>query len=69
MNLTRPDLTSLREVYDFVRSEAHHAGVEVAESEIIGAIRHQDLDGATPQMLKATHFKETQILDNWIYSA
>ena len=64
MNITNPDLTPLREVYRFVRDEARNYGVEVAESEIIGAIPRCFLDGTSPHELKAVQFKDSQILDN-----
>ncbi|HEY3298285.1 MAG TPA: glutamate formimidoyltransferase, partial [Armatimonadota bacterium] len=66
MNLTTPDQTPLAEVYAFIESEARAAGIEVVESEIIGAIRSRDLEGTTPEKIKAVHFKETQILENWM---
>lgn len=66
MNITRPDLSSMRDVYQFVEDEARGFGVQVAESEIIGALQRRFLAGASPQELKAAGFKESQLLDNWL---
>lgn len=62
MNVTKPDLTSLKQVFDFVKGQA--AGIDI-ESEIIGLVSERFL-GATPQELKATGFKETQLLEYWL---
>ncbi|HET6454496.1 MAG TPA: glutamate formimidoyltransferase [Armatimonadota bacterium] len=62
MNITKPHLTSLKQVFDFVESQA---AVIDAESEIIGLASERYL-GCTPQELKATGFKETQILEHWL---
>lgn len=66
MNLTKPDLTPLKEVFRFVEGEAKKAGVEIAESEIIGALSRSSLEGTSPEELKALKFKESQVLENWI---
>ena len=62
MNITRPDLTPLRQIFEFVKSQAR--GID-AESEIIGLVSQRHL-GCPPQDLKATTFKETQILEHWL---
>jgi glutamate formiminotransferase len=66
MNITRPDLVSMQDVYRFVESEVRRRGVEIAESEIIGAIRLHDLQGTSPSELRAIRFRESQIIDNWL---
>jgi len=66
MNLTRPDVTPVPPVFEFVRSEASKAGVEVAESEFIGLVSERYLAPMTPADLKATHLKPTQILEHWL---
>ena len=66
MNITRPDVTPLKEVFNFVQAEAHSLGIEVVESEIIGAIRLNDLAGTSPQELKVVDFKDSQIIENWL---
>ena len=65
-NITRPDLSSIQQVFTYVSEQAEKLGVAVAESEIIGAIRRRHLDGATPERIKAVSFKEEQIIDNWL---
>jgi glutamate formiminotransferase len=65
MNVTQPDVTPLREVFRFVQQEARKAGVEVSESEIIGLVRRCHLDSASPEQLRVTSFKQSQILDEW----
>lgn len=62
MNITRPELTPLNQVFEFVESQACGLGIE---SEIIGLVSERYL-GCTPQELKATDFKETQILEYWL---
>lgn len=66
MNITRPDECSLKQVYDFIRDEASSFGVEVAESEIIGALLQRYLDCVSPAYLRAHNFKPTQIIDTWL---
>ena len=61
MNITRPDLTPIKQVFDFVKAEA--GGLEV-ESEIIGLVSRRFL-GGTPQELKAVGFRDTQIMEYW----
>ncbi|HUV06038.1 MAG TPA: glutamate formimidoyltransferase [Armatimonadota bacterium] len=66
MNITKPDATTIRDVYRFVAGEARKLDVAVAESEIIGVVPGKYLDGTSPEELKATHFKESQVLDAWL---
>lgn len=66
MNLTQPELTPLKEIYDFVKSEADKHGVEIQESEIIGALPASALDGVGKAAIKAWRLKESQILDAWL---
>lgn len=66
MNLTKPDTTSMADVYRFVKAEADALGVEIVESELIGATLRRFMDGTTPQELKIRDFKESQIIDNWL---
>jgi glutamate formiminotransferase len=46
LNVTLPDLTDVDPVVDFVTGKAAKAGIAVAETELIGVIRRQDLPGA-----------------------
>jgi len=66
MNVTKPDVTPLRDVYSFVEAEARTLGVEVAESEIIGLVSRKHLEGTSPEKIKARAFKETQMLEYWL---
>lgn len=66
INITKPELASLSDVYHYVEAEAASSGVEVAESELIGVVARRFMGGATPKELKAVHFKESQVLDCWI---
>ena len=65
MNVTRPDITPLRDVYRFVEAEACGLGVEVAESEIIGVVSRRFLDSTSLEELRADGFKDTQVFENW----
>lgn len=47
MNLTLPDLTPVDPIVEFVINEAGTAGVQFAETELIGVIRQRDLEEAT----------------------
>lgn len=47
MNLTLPDLTPVDPIVEFVIEEAGKAGVQFAETELIGVIRQKDLADAT----------------------
>lgn len=66
MNVTRPDLVTLDEVYGFVEAEAKASGVGVHGSELIGAISERFLGGASPQDLKILGFHRGQIIENWL---
>ncbi len=47
INVTMPDLTPIDPILEFVAGHAWDMGVEVAEHELIGVIREQDLPTAT----------------------
>ena len=66
MNVTRPAITPISDVFSYVESEAHNHGVEVAQSEIIGLVSRRFLGSASPQDLKAFDFKDTQLLETWL---
>lgn len=66
MNVTQPDLMPIHRVFGFVEAEAGAYGVGVAESEVIGVVSRRWLDGASPEALKITGFKKSQILENWL---
>lgn len=66
MNITKPDLASVFEVFSFVEKEARCLGVEVAESEIIGALLRRFLGCDGVESVRARDFKDSQIIDNWM---
>ncbi len=66
MNVTQPDLVPLHRIFEFVEAQARAQGVQVAESEVIGVISRRSLDGTSPESLKMSGFKESQILESWL---
>ncbi|MGC8861800.1 MAG: glutamate formimidoyltransferase [Armatimonadota bacterium] len=65
-NITRPDLVSLWEVYSFVEQQAREIGVEVLESELIGAIRQEHLLDSVRAAMKFGELSGDRVLENWI---
>jgi len=63
MNLTNFRVTSVKDVFDRVRSEAGRLGVQVLESELVGLIPEEALQGVTPQYLMLRDFSEDRILE------
>ena len=66
MNIAQPDQVTLKQVFDYVGARASERGIEILESEVIGAIPRSSLDGAAPADLKIAGFRESQILENWL---
>ncbi len=66
MNVTQPDLVPLDRIFEFVEAQACAHGVQVAESEVVGVISRRSLDGTSPELLKMSGFKESQILESWL---
>ena len=66
MNITRPELASLKQVFDFVCERAAERGIRVLESEVIGAIPLKSLEGATSEDLQIAGFRGSQILETWL---
>jgi len=66
MNLTRPLLTPLPGVFDYVRREAARQAVRVIASEVIGLAPRQALGGEPPESILWHDFRETQILEYWL---
>lgn len=64
-NITQPHLVSMYDVYAFVEREARALGVEVLESELIGAIREEDLIEAARSAMKLHGISEKRVLDHW----
>lgn len=66
MNLTRPDLTPIPFVFDFVRKEAERNTTKVYRSEVIGLIPRCALVGKPPECILWRDFRKTQLLDYWL---
>lgn len=66
MNVTKPDLLSLSNIYRFVEQQAHLQNVDIAESEIIGCMSKKYLGDMTLDDIKAKNVKPTQFLEEWI---
>lgn len=66
MNLTRPDLTGIYEVYSFIEREAREMGIEVLESELIGALREEAIIDAVRHAMKFRELSRERVLDCWI---
>jgi len=62
-NITQPDKTGLFEVYTFVQSEAAKMGIEVLESELIGASRLECLLDPLCRALKLPELSESRVID------
>ncbi|MCC6442261.1 MAG: glutamate formimidoyltransferase [Armatimonadetes bacterium] len=65
MNITLPRETSLYRVFELVRLEAARYGVDVAESELIGAVSQEFLLETVRYYLRCHDLKESQVLENW----
>lgn len=65
-NITLPDKTGIYDVYSFVEREANAMGVEVLESELIGAMREEALVEAARASMKMRGLSEKRILDWWM---
>ncbi len=63
MNITRPDEVALHEVFEEVKRRAALHGVEVSKSELIGALRLEDLMAAVRHYLSLPDLRQEQVLD------
>jgi glutamate formiminotransferase len=66
LNLTRPALTPMPDVFDYVREAAAREGIDVRESEVIGLIPRVALGGEPPSRILWNAFRETQLLEHWL---
>lgn len=66
MNITRPVEVSLYRVFEMVRVEAARYGVSVSGSELIGAIRLEELLEVARYYLGLHDLQATQVLDLWV---
>lgn len=65
-NVTQPHQVSIYDVYAFVEREARSLGVEILESELIGAIREESLIEAARSSMKLHGLTETRLLEHWL---
>jgi glutamate formiminotransferase len=65
INITRPLETPIWLVYEAVREAAAGYGISVLESEVIGAIRLEELVEATRHFLKLPGLDRRRVLDLW----
>lgn len=65
-NITQPHLTTIWDVYSFVEQMAREMGVDVLESELIGAMREDALINAIKGAMKFPGLSEKRILDHWM---
>ncbi len=65
-NITQPHQVTIHDVYAFVEREAASMGVEVLESELIGAMREDSLIRAVRAAMKLPGLTETRLLDHWM---
>ncbi len=65
-NITLPHETSMYEVYSFVQREAKAMGIEVLESELIGALREEAVLESVSSSMKLQGLTHNRVLDNWM---
>lgn len=65
-NITMPHQTSVYEVYSFIEREAEAMGVEVLESELIGALREEAVLDSVCSSMKLRGLNHNRVLDNWM---
>lgn len=67
MNLTNYQVTPVYEVFNKISEMANEAGVKVLESEVIGLIPLNAMVGCAQHYLKASEFKNEQLLEPRIW--
>ncbi|MBI2843034.1 MAG: glutamate formimidoyltransferase [Armatimonadetes bacterium] len=65
-NITQPHAASIYEVFRFVEDEARKLGVQVLESEIIGALHQEAIIEALCEAIKLPRLHESRVLDSWL---
>jgi len=63
MNLTNYKETSIRRVFDTVKEKARGFGVDILESELIGLLPRNALEGVTANYLQLRDFREERIIE------
>jgi len=66
LNLTHHEVSPLHTVYEAIRNEAQQAGVEVAETELIGFIPQAAAQKAADFLSRCAAFQPSRILENRI---
>ncbi len=66
MNLTNYKVTSIRTVFERISALAAEGGAEVVESELIGLMPRDALEGISPEQLLLRSFDGTQLIENRI---
>ena len=69
MNLTDYRKTSMLTVFNEISRQAAQAGVKVVESEVIGVLPSDALEGIAKEALKLTEFKPDQIIEHKLYQS
>jgi glutamate formiminotransferase len=65
-NITDPTAMGLTDVFSFIASEAAAAGVEVLESELIGALRSENVPQCCADALKCPTLTHLRVIDNYL---
>lgn len=63
MNLTNYRVTNIPKVFEFIKEESQKRGVEVGESEIVGLIPLDALEGIVQSYLKYPQFSINQVIE------
>lgn len=66
MNLTNFRVTSLRTVFDAVKEKATQSGVSILESELVGLIPEEALEGITAEYLQMSRFCAECIIETYL---
>jgi glutamate formiminotransferase len=66
LNVTRPLETPLYRVFELVKLEAARFGVSVSGSEVIGAVRLEEVIESLRHYLGAHALQPSQVLDLWV---
>lgn len=64
-NITRPDLCSVREVFEEVDRAARRAGTAILESELIGVASRIHLPPEDAAVMRFAGLRDTQFLEQW----
>jgi len=68
MNLTDYKITSIKTVFNLVREKARLLGTDILESELIGLVPKEALEGTTPEYLMIGGFTSERILETHLSS-